>query len=62
VGIGLLSLLLLFRFPSGQSMSIIWFALLTLMVGGSLWFVRGNAQAKASALHSSGKSSPVNAD
>jgi uncharacterized sodium:solute symporter family permease YidK len=61
-GIGLLSLLLLFRVPSGQSMSVIWFALLTLMVGGSLWFVRGNAQQKASALHSSGTSSPANAD
>jgi SSS family transporter len=61
-GIGLLSLLLLFRVPSGQSMSVIWFALLTLMVGGSLWFVRGNTREKASALSSSGTSSPANAD
>jgi SSS family solute:Na+ symporter len=61
-GIGLLSLLLLFRVPSGQSMSVIWFALLTLVVGGSLWFVRGSTREKTSALHSSGKSAAANAD
>ena len=40
-GIGLLSLLLLFTVPSNQRVTILWFAALTLLVGGSLWFVRG---------------------
>jgi SSS family transporter len=39
--IGLLSLLLLFTVPSNQRVTILWFAALTLLVGGSLWFVRG---------------------
>jgi SSS family transporter len=39
--IGLLSLLLLFTVPSNQWVTILWFAALTLLVGGSLWFVRG---------------------
>jgi solute:Na+ symporter, SSS family len=39
--IGLLSLLLLFTVPSNQRLTILWFAALTLLVGGSLWFVRG---------------------
>jgi SSS family solute:Na+ symporter len=39
--IGLLSLLLLFTVPSNQRVTVLWFAALTLLVGGSLWFVRG---------------------
>jgi hypothetical protein len=39
--IGLLSLLLLFAVPSHQRVTVLWFAALTLAVGGSLWFVRG---------------------
>jgi len=39
--IGLLSLLLLFTAPSNQRTTVVWFAALTLAVGGFLWFVRG---------------------
>jgi Na+/proline symporter len=39
--IGLLSLLLLFGAPPGQRSTVLLFALLTLMVGGSLHFIRG---------------------
>jgi len=39
--IGLLSLLLLFSTPANQRTTVLWFAGLTLAVGGSLWFVRG---------------------
>jgi len=42
-GIGVLSLLLLFDVPSNQRLTVICFALLTLAVGGSLFFVRGSA-------------------
>lgn len=41
IAIGLLSLLLLLHVESNQRITVIWFALLTLAVGGSLWFVRG---------------------
>jgi SSS family transporter len=47
--IGLLSLLLLFNVPANQRGTVIWFALLTLLVGGSLWFVRGDSPAQKSA-------------
>lgn len=43
-GIGLLSLLLLFAVPSHQRVTVLWFAALTLAVGGSLWFVRGRSR------------------
>jgi hypothetical protein len=39
--IGLLSLLLLFSTPANQRTTVLWFAGLTLAVGGSLWFIRG---------------------
>jgi SSS family transporter len=39
--IGLLSLLLLFTTPANQRTTVLWFAGLTLAVGGSLWFIRG---------------------
>jgi hypothetical protein len=42
-GIALLSLLLLFIVESGQRATVIWFALLTLAVAGSLWFVRSES-------------------
>jgi len=45
-GIGILSLLLLFDVPSSQRLTVIWFAILTLAVGGSLFFVRGSAPEK----------------
>jgi hypothetical protein len=41
VSIGLLSLLLLFTAPPNQRATVLWFTALTLLVGGSLWFVRG---------------------
>jgi SSS family transporter len=47
--IGLLSLLLLFNVPANQRGTVIWFALLTLLVGGSLWFVRGDSPGQKSA-------------
>jgi len=40
--IGALSLLLLLTVPPNQRITVIWFAALTLLVGGSLWFVRGD--------------------
>jgi solute:Na+ symporter, SSS family len=45
--IGLLSLLLLFTTPTNQRMTVLWFAGLTLAVGGSLWFIRGGTVAPA---------------
>jgi SSS family transporter len=48
LGIGVLSLSLLFTAPPGQALTVLWFALLTLAVGLSLGFVRGNkAQTQA---------------
>jgi solute:Na+ symporter, SSS family len=41
VSIGLLSLLLLSTAPPNQRATVLWFTALTLLVGGSLWFVRG---------------------
>jgi SSS family solute:Na+ symporter len=41
--IGLLSLVLLFTVPPNQRITVVWFAGLTVAVGGSLWFVRGTA-------------------
>src|SRR5450432_563903 len=45
--IGLLSLLLLFTTPANQRTTVLWFAGLTLAVGGSLWFIRGGGVAVA---------------
>ena len=42
-GIGLLSLLLLFIVEPTQRLTVLWFALLTLAVAGSLWFVRSDS-------------------
>jgi len=39
--IGLLSLLLLLATPPNQRTTVLWFAGLTLAVGGSLWLIRG---------------------
>jgi SSS family transporter len=50
--IGALSLLLLFDVPANQRMTVIWFALLTLAVGGSLFFIRGNETAPGNATDS----------
>jgi len=40
-GIGLLSLLLLFTAPADQRMTVLWFGILTVSIGGSLHWVRG---------------------
>jgi solute:Na+ symporter, SSS family len=40
-GIGLLSLLLLFTAPTDQRMTVLWFGILTVSIGGSLHWVRG---------------------
>jgi hypothetical protein len=42
----------LFAVPSNQRLTVIWFALLTLAVGGSLFFVRGNEAAVGNATDS----------
>ena len=47
--IGILSLLLLLDVPSNQRLTVIWFALLTIAVGGSLFFIRGNVTAAMNA-------------
>jgi hypothetical protein len=44
--IGLLSLVLLFTVPPHQRITVIWFAALTVAVGGSLWFVRGTGNSE----------------
>src|SRR5690348_792180 len=49
--IGGLSLLLLFDVPSNQRLTVIWFALLTFAVGGSLFFIRGNPNPPANVTH-----------
>lgn len=45
--IGLLSLLLLLATPPNQRTTVLWFAGLTLAVGGSLWLIRGGPVAPA---------------
>jgi|CZKS01.1.fsa_nt_gi SSS family transporter len=40
-GIGLLCLLLLFTAPADQRMTVLWFGILTVSIGGSLHWVRG---------------------
>jgi SSS family solute:Na+ symporter len=57
--IGLLSLLLLFHVEPGQRITVIWFAALTLAVGGSLWFIRGNVPGEKEALAQGQASAPV---
>jgi len=47
--IGLLSLVLLFTVPPNQRITVVWFAALTVAVGGSLWFVRGSAKPELAA-------------
>jgi SSS family transporter len=51
--IGMLSLLLLFSAPPNQRGTVICFAVLTLLVGGSLWFVRGDSPGEKSMRNSS---------
>ena len=45
---GLLSLLLVFSAPAGQRMTVLLFAVLTLLVGGSLHYIRGKVTAAES--------------
>ncbi len=42
LGIGILSLSMLFTVPPDKISTVLWFALLTLAVGASLGFVRGD--------------------
>ena len=49
VGIGLLSLLLLFTAPADQRTTILWFGILTVSIGGSLNWVRGGPAVEKSA-------------
>ena len=57
--IGLLSLLLLFTVPANQRTTVVWFAGLTVAVGGSLWFVRGTSSAANPKLDNDGVPIPV---
>src|ERR1017187_5483711 len=57
--IGLLSLVLLFTVPPNQRITVVWFAALTLAVGGSLWLVRGTANAEKTAVDSNGLPIPA---
>ena len=45
-GIAFLSLLLLLKVEPNQRLTVIWFALLTLALAGSLWFVRNDKAAE----------------
>jgi SSS family solute:Na+ symporter len=56
-GIGLLSLLLILAAPAEQRLTVFLFAVMTLLVGGSLYLVRG--QAKSSATGPYGGTVPV---
>jgi hypothetical protein len=51
--IGSLSVLLVFGAPQEQRMTVLLFAVLTLMVGGSLHFIRGGSAADARAVRKS---------
>lgn len=51
---GLLSLLLIFSAPAGQRMTVLLFGVLTLLVGGSLHYIRGKAPQADSAEYESG--------
>jgi Na+/proline symporter len=51
--IGSLSVLLVFGAPQEQRMTVLLFAVLTLMVGGSLHFIRGGSAADARAVRTS---------
>ena len=55
--IGLLSLVLLFTVPPNQRGTVLWFAALTVAVGGGLWFVRGAADREKAALDGHGVAS-----
>jgi hypothetical protein len=57
--IGLLSLVLLFTVPSNQRVTVVWFAALTVAVGGSLWFVRGTAKPETPPVDSNGLPIPA---
>jgi hypothetical protein len=57
--IGLLSLVLLFTVPPNQRITVVWFAALTIAVGGSLWLVRGTANAEKTAVDSNGLPIPA---
>ena len=60
--IGLLSLVLLFAVPPSQRITVVWFAGLTLAVGGSLWFVRGTANVARPMPDSNGSPIPAPLD
>ena len=60
--IGLLSLFLLFAAPPNQRWTVVWFAALTVAVGGSLWFIRGSAKGEKNALDNHGLASTARGD
>jgi hypothetical protein len=57
--IGLLSLVLLLTVPPNQRVTVVWFAALTVALGGSLWFVRGTANAEKLTVDSKGLPLPA---
>jgi hypothetical protein len=57
--IGLLSLVLLFTVPANQRITVVWFAGLTVAVGGTLWFVRGTRSVGKPTLDNDGVPIPV---
>jgi SSS family solute:Na+ symporter len=57
--IGLLSLVLLFTAPPNQRITVLWFAGLTVAVGGSLWFVRGSANVAQPVSDNNGSAIPA---
>jgi hypothetical protein len=57
--IGLLSLVLLFTVPPNQRITVVWFAGLTVAVGGSLWFVRGSANSEPAGVDRNGVPIPA---
>jgi hypothetical protein len=52
--IGFLSLALLFTVPPNQRITVVWFAALTIAVGGGLRFVRGAATPETALLDGHG--------
>ena len=50
---------LLFTVPANQRVTVVWFAGLTVAVGGSLWFVRGTSSVAKPTLDNDGVPIPV---
>jgi hypothetical protein len=50
---------LLFTVPPNQRITVVWFAGLTVAVGGSLWFVRGSANSEPAGVDRNGVPIPA---